>query len=60
MEPHGTESAASTASDHDRPQTLAAVDLGNALLVCPTETKTDADIETYVDAMRDVFKAPSA
>jgi glycine dehydrogenase subunit 1 len=30
-------------------------DFGNALLVCATETKTDADIDAYVDAMREVF-----
>ena len=35
-------------------------DLGDALLVCATETKTDADIEAYVDAMRDVFNASLA
>jgi len=35
-------------------------DLGNALLVCATETKTHADIDAYVDAMRDVFAAPRA
>jgi len=32
-------------------------DLGNALLVCATETKTDADIDAYVDALRDIFAA---
>jgi glycine dehydrogenase subunit 1 len=30
-------------------------DLGNALLVCATETKTDADIGAYVAAMRELF-----
>ena len=35
-------------------------DVGNALLVCATETKTDADIDAYVDAMRDVFSASAA
>ncbi len=35
-------------------------DFGNALLVCATETKTDADIEAYVEAMRDLFAAPLA
>ena len=35
-------------------------DFGNALLVCATETKTGADIETYVGAMRDIFQAPVA
>jgi glycine dehydrogenase subunit 1 len=33
-------------------------DLGHALLVCATETKIDADIDAYVDALRDVFAAP--
>ena len=35
-------------------------DLGHALLVCATETKTDADIGRYVDAMRDIFSASLA
>ena len=30
-------------------------DLGNALLVCATETKTDEDIDTYVAALEDVL-----
>jgi glycine dehydrogenase subunit 1 len=30
---------------------------GNALLVCATETKTDADIGAYVAAMREIFSA---
>jgi len=30
-------------------------ELGNALLVCATETKTDADIETYASALRAVL-----
>ena len=30
-------------------------ELGNALLVCATETKTDADIETYADALREIL-----
>jgi len=30
-------------------------DLGDALLVCATETKTDADIAAYADALRDVL-----
>ncbi len=34
-------------------------ELGNALLVCATETKTEADIAAYAGAMRDVF-APTA
>ena len=32
-------------------------DLGHVLLVCATETKTDADIETYVAAMREILEA---
>ncbi len=32
-------------------------DIGNALLVCATETKTDADINAYVTAMADVMGA---
>ena len=32
-------------------------ELGNALLVCATETKSDDDIDTYVEAMRAVFAA---
>ena len=32
-------------------------DLGPALLVCATETKTDADIDAYVDALRCIFAA---
>ena len=35
-------------------------DLGDAMLVCATETKTDADIDAYVDAMRDVFSGSIA
>ena len=35
-------------------------DLGHALLVCATETKTDADIGRYVDAMREIFSASLA
>jgi glycine dehydrogenase subunit 1 len=31
-------------------------ELGDCLLVCATETKTDADIQTYVDTLRDVLK----
>lgn len=30
-------------------------ELGNALLLCVTETKTEADIQTYVDALSDVL-----
>ena len=35
-------------------------DLDNALLVCATETKTDADIDAYVAAMREIFSAKPA
>ena len=31
-------------------------DLGNALLVCATETKLEADLEAYRDALRDVMQ----
>jgi glycine dehydrogenase subunit 1 len=34
--------------------------LGNALLVCATETKTDADIESYASALSDAMKAALA
>jgi glycine dehydrogenase subunit 1 len=34
-------------------------DLGNALLVCATETKIDEDIDAYVGAMRDIFHSRS-
>jgi glycine dehydrogenase subunit 1 len=33
-------------------------DLGDALLVCATETKTDADLASYADALRDVMATP--
>jgi glycine dehydrogenase subunit 1 len=32
-------------------------ELGNALLVCATETRTAADIETYADALTETLKA---
>ena len=32
-------------------------ELGNALLVCATETKIDEDLEAYASALRDVMKA---
>ena len=32
-------------------------DFGDALLVCATETKTEADIDAYVEAMRSIFAA---
>jgi glycine dehydrogenase subunit 1 len=32
-------------------------DLGNALLVCATETKTQADLESYAEALRDIMNA---
>lgn len=34
---------------------LGGYDLGDALLVCATETKTEADIDAYVAAMADIF-----
>ena len=33
-------------------------DLGHALLVCATETKTDADIERYAGALAETLRAP--
>ena len=41
---------------------LSAVypELDNTLLVCATETKTDADLSAYVDAMRDIFRRSNA
>jgi glycine dehydrogenase subunit 1 len=36
---------------------LSYPDIGNALLVCATETKTEADIDAYVTAMADVMGA---
>ena len=36
---------------------LSYPDIGNALLVCATETKTDADIDAYVAAMADAMGA---
>ncbi|MGQ0833857.1 MAG: aminomethyl-transferring glycine dehydrogenase subunit GcvPA [Gammaproteobacteria bacterium] len=35
-------------------------ELGNALLVCATETKTDADIEAYATALAEAMKAARA
>jgi glycine dehydrogenase subunit 1 len=35
-------------------------ELGNALLVCATETKTTADLEAYATALADVMKAARA
>jgi glycine dehydrogenase subunit 1 len=32
-------------------------ELGNALLVCATETRTDADIKAYADALSETLKA---
>jgi glycine dehydrogenase subunit 1 len=32
-------------------------ELGNALLVCATETRTTADIKAYADALADTLKA---
>jgi len=34
---------------------LGGFDLGDALLVCATETKTAADIDAYVDALREIL-----
>ena len=31
-------------------------DLGNALLICATETKTDADLQLYASALADIMK----
>ena len=36
---------------------VACPDLGNALLVCATETKTDADIDAYVNTLKEVLAA---
>lgn len=36
---------------------LGGFDLGDALLVCATETKTDADIDAYVTAMDEILNA---
>jgi len=35
-------------------------ELGNALLVCATETKTDADIDAYRQALSELMAAPQA
>jgi glycine dehydrogenase subunit 1 len=35
-------------------------DFGDALLVCATETKTEADIDAYVGAMREIFSGSAA
>jgi glycine dehydrogenase subunit 1 len=35
-------------------------ELGHALLVCATETKTTADVEKYVAALNEVMQAPRA
>ncbi len=35
-------------------------DLGNVVLVCATETKTDDDIDAYVDEMRQVISSSAA
>jgi glycine dehydrogenase subunit 1 len=39
---------------HDYPE------LGNALLVCATETKTDADLQTYATALEDALNVSQA
>lgn len=36
---------------------LGGYDLGDALLVCATETKTEADINAYVDAMNEILNS---
>ena len=36
---------------------LGGYDLGDALLICATETKTEADIDAYVAAMDDILNA---
>jgi len=36
---------------------LGGFNLGDALLVCATETKTEADIDAYVDAMNDILNS---
>jgi glycine dehydrogenase subunit 1 len=36
-----------------------APDLGNALLVCATETKTDEDINAYIAAMQEILETQS-
>ena len=33
----------------------AAPELGNALLVCATETKIDSDLDAYISAVEDIF-----
>ena len=35
-------------------------ELGDVLLVCATETKTVADIDAYVEALRDILRQSSA
>jgi glycine dehydrogenase subunit 1 len=35
-------------------------ELGHALLVCTTETKSDADLARYADALRALLKRPAA
>jgi glycine dehydrogenase subunit 1 len=35
-------------------------ELGHALLVCATETKTEADLNRYADALRSILKTPAA
>ncbi len=34
-------------------------ELGNALLVCATETKTDEDIDAYISALRKILDTQS-
>ena len=35
-------------------------ELGNVLLVCATETKTDADIQAYAKAVAEIMAAPAS
>ena len=39
----------------ERHDILGGYDLGDALLVCATETKTEADIDYFVNALRDIL-----
>jgi len=32
-------------------------ELGNALLICATETKTQADLETFANALQEIMNA---
>jgi len=37
---------------------IAHPDLGNALLICATETKTDADLQHYATALNNILNSP--